>query len=245
MLLSVSGMPPPAFHPFSFSHLIILTLTAMWAGGMILLRRRGVSQVVVMERLLITALLLEWPASMVAHYQLGDFSRQNALPFHLCDVAAFAGALALLKRRQLAAELCYFFGLTGTLQGLITPALREDFPHMRFFAFFLGHSSVVIAALYVVFGLRLIPRANAPQRLLGWLLVYTAVAGAINAVLRTNYGFLCRKPPSPSLMDVLGPWPWYVASLGAFGWVIFTLLNLPFLKAQRHAQDLSLPSQGP
>jgi len=80
-------------------------------------------------------LLLFWPVSSLARYLTGELNcRQHALPFHLCDVAAFAGAVALLKRDPLAAELVYFFGLAGTLNGLITPALLQDFPHLTFFA---------------------------------------------------------------------------------------------------------------
>ncbi len=226
-------MPPAQFHLFGPSHVAVLTSTLLVLAGMIWLRRRQHPWSHHGDRVLACVLIFQWPLSMLAHWQLGDFSKLNALPLHLCDVAAFAGAVALLWRKPLAAELCYFFGLTGTLQGMITPALRQDFPHLRFFAFFLGHCGVVVAALYLVCGLGMKPRANAPQRMLGWLLVYAAGAGAINALLRTNYGFLCQKPPSPSLMDVLGPWPWYVGALGALGWVIFTLLNLPFLRRQR------------
>lgn len=230
-------MPPPipAFHPLNTSHIAVLLLTALLAILMIWMRRRNMASVVGLERLMVATLILQWPASMYAHHVLGDFSRQNALPIHLCDVAAFAGVIALLTRAPLAAEICYFFGLTGTLQGLFTPALREDFPHARFVAFFLGHSTVVITALYLVAGLRLTPRALAPLRMVGWLLAYAAAAGAINVLLRTNYGFLCVKPPSPSLMDVLGPWPWYILSLIALATVIFTLLDLPFIR--RRKQD--------
>lgn len=234
-------MPIQPFHPFCTSHIAVLLLTAFLAALMVWMRRTGVAWVVVLEKLLATALLLEWPASLYAHHVLGDLSVQNALPFHLCDVAAFAGALALLKRGPLAAEICYFFGLTGTFQGLLTPALREDFPHPRFIAFFLGHASVVVAAIYIVAGLRLTPRPRAPLRMMGWLLAYAAVVGVLNAVLRTNYAFICQKPPSPSLMDVLGPWPFYILSLIAVATVIFTLLHLPFLRQRK--LDLSLPTQ--
>ena len=234
-------MPVHPFHHFGPSHLAVLSLTVLLAGVMIWMRRRDLASVVWLERLVLTALLLEWPASMIAHQVLGDFSKQNAIPIHLCDVASFAGIIALLTRSRLAAEICYFFGLTGTLQGLITPALREDFPHMRFIAFFMGHSAVVITAIYVVAGLRLTPRAWAPLRMMGWLLSYAALTAVINILLRTNYAFLCQKPPSPSLMDVLGPWPWYIGSLIAVATVIFILLDLPFIR--RRKLDLSLPRQ--
>lgn len=231
--------PIPAFQPLNTSHLAVLALTALLAVLMIWQRRQDRASAVWMERLMVAALLLQWPASIYAHVVLGDFSKQNALPIHLCDVAALAGIVALVTRSRLAAEICYFFGLTGTLQGLFTPALREDFPHARFIAFFLGHSTVVITAIYVVAGLRLTPRAYAPLRMLGWVLLYAAVAGGINALLGTNYGFLCQKPLNPSLLDVLGPWPVYIGSMVGVAALIFTLLDLPFIR--RRKMDLSLP----
>lgn len=236
-----AALPTPAFHPLSTSHLAVLSLTALLALFMVWMRRRDMSSIVWLERMLLGALLLQWPAAVYAHQVLGDFSKQNALPIHLCDVAAFAGITALVTRSRLAAEICYFFGLTGTLQGLFTPALREDFPHARFVAFFLGHSAVVITAVYVVAGLRLTPGRHAPLRMLGWLLLYAGVVGGINALIGTNYGFLCQKAPSPSLMDLLGPWPLYIGSLVGVAAVVFTLLDLPFIR--RRSMDLSLPRQ--
>lgn len=234
-------MPPPVFHLFGTSHLIVLALTVLISIAMVWHRRRKPGAFDAADGVLVVALLLQWPASIAAHWQLGDLSIQNGLPLHFCDVAAFAGVAALMLRHQLAAEICYFFSLAGTLQGLITPALREDFPHLRFVAFFLLHSSAVITAIYLVAGWRFTPRPQAPMRMLGWVAVYGTSVAAINAVLRTNYGWVCEKPPSPSLMDVLGPWPAYVLALGGLGFVIFTLLDLPFIS--RRKLDLSLPSK--
>jgi hypothetical integral membrane protein (TIGR02206 family) len=45
-----------------------------------------------------------------------------------------------------------------------------------------------------------------------------------------NYGFLRAKPPQASLLDLLGPWPWYILALDALAVVLFTLLYLPFLR---------------
>ena len=236
-------MAERSFFPFCPSHLVVLLLTVLVLAVMIGLRRAGSVGAGWAERGLALALLLFWPLSSLARYLTGELDLQNALPLHLCDVAAFAGAMALLKRDQLAAELVYFFGLAGTLNGLITPALLQDFPHLTFFAFFLGHSGIVIAAVHVVAGMKMLPRAGAPLRMLGCLLGYAAMVGAINEVLGTNYGFVCWKPPSPSLMDVLGPWPWYVGSLVLLALVFFTVLNLPFAIQRWRKKEITLPSR--
>lgn len=49
-----------------------------------------------------------------------------------------------------------------------------------------------------------------------------------NALLGSNYMFIARKPDDPSLIDVLGPWPWYILSLEAVGLAICFILYLPF-----------------
>jgi uncharacterized membrane protein YwaF len=64
-------------------------------------------------------------------------------------------------------------------------------------------------------------------------MLYAVVVGSLNALLHTNYAFLCHTPENASLMDHLGPWPWYVASLIALSMVFYSLLNLPFVIARR------------
>ena len=216
------------FHAYGTSHLSALALAAAIGLVMIWQKHRW------MEIALATILLLAWPSAVLGHWLANDLSRDNGLPFHLCDVAAWAGAIALWKKHPLACELVYFFGLAGTLQGLITPNLQEDFPSMRFFVFFFDHCGVVIAALYVVLGMKVTPRPWAALRMMGCILSYALVVGLINAVIGTNYGFLCAKPPVASLMDSLGSWPWYIGGMICLATVFFALLDLPFFFKRRN-----------
>ena len=55
-----------------------------------------------------------------------------------------------------------------------------------------------------------------------------AVAALINRLLGTNYGFLCAPPPTRSIADTLGPWPWYLLGFVVLGIVSYSLLYLPF-----------------
>ena len=52
----------------------------------------------------------------------------------------------------------------------------------------------------------------------------------VNKVLGTNFGFASRPPDNPSLIDHLGPWPWYLFSMQAIAVCIFLLLALPLVR---------------
>ena len=226
-------MSAQPFHVFGVSHVTVLLITFLATSAMITLSRRN-KQIAARkgEWLLAFILLLEWPCSFIVAWSTNTLSLDNALPAHFCDVAAIIGGLALLTKKQELCELIYLWGLTGTIQGLITPALTFEFPHPVFFTFFALHSGVVITAFYMVLGLQITPRPGAVKRAMFWLVVYAAFAGTIDAVLGSNYGFMRAKPPTASLLDFMGPWPWYILSLGLLALVLFSLLTLPFRKRQ-------------
>ena len=56
---------------------------------------------------------------------------------------------------------------------------------------------------------------------------YAAAVGVLNAVLHTNYMYLCTKPGGGSILDFLGPWPFYLIGGAAAGLVLFALLAIP------------------
>ncbi|MFZ4765143.1 MAG: TIGR02206 family membrane protein [Roseimicrobium sp.] len=221
--------------PFVFGgspHVAVLVATAFLAGCLVALRRWRMDRVAhSAEVVLGTILLLVWPARVAVLEGLGSLTLANGLPCHLCDLAAILGGFALLTRNRWAAELLYFWGLAATWQGLITPAVAFDWPHPEFVVFVMLHAGVVIAAVHVTWGMRLTPRKGAVLRAMGWLAVYAGLAGIVNLAVGSeiaNYGFLCSKPPSASLLDHLGPWPWYIGSIGLVALACFTLLDLPF-----------------
>lgn len=159
--------------------------------------------------------------------------RENALPLHLCDVVALVLMAAIIRKSQRAAELGYLWGLSGTLQGLITPTLEFDWHDPEYYAFFAQHGGVPVAALTLVFGCGLKPGPGALFRTIRWSWLYMAVTSLCNWMLTTNYGFFNGPPPVASLLDFMGPWPWYLITLQGVAVLFFALLLLPF-RGSRH-----------
>src|SRR2546427_4077211 len=151
-----------------------------------------------------------------------------SLPLQLCDVAIFIAAAALWTRQQLLSELTYFWGLAGTTQALLTPDLPQHFPSYPYFQYYIAHGGVVASALVLVIGFGLRPRRWAMVRVAGLTIAYAALVGAFDALTGANYMYLREKPQSASLLDVLGPWPWYVLAAGAVGLALLALLDAPF-----------------
>ncbi|MHB8436228.1 MAG: YwaF family protein [Acidimicrobiales bacterium] len=174
----------------------------------------------------------------------GTWSPATSLPLALCDVGVLVAALACWWRIPLLVELTYFWGLAGTLQGVLTPDLNLGFPHLIFFQYLVGHLGIVVAALFLVAGMGIRPRPRAVPRVFAITAGYTAFVGLVDALTGANYMFL-RQPPSEwTLLRLLGPWPWYILSASAVAVVLFTLLDAPFWPGRRRA-SVDGPGQAP
>jgi hypothetical integral membrane protein (TIGR02206 family) len=218
------------FRPFSTEHLLILVVGFSGIAAFLLLGRRGGKTGRASTVLLAWLNLLANPFSSLAGYlQLGEMNLAHHLPLHLCDLAALAAGIALLTRHRLLSSLTYFWGLAGTIQGILTPAITERGPVCA--TFFFQHFVIVAAALHLplVEGWR--PRRplwKAVAEVFGCSVAYLCLAIAMNALTGANYAYASHPPENPSLLDHLGPWPWYLLSIQAIAIVFFSLLCLPF-----------------
>jgi hypothetical integral membrane protein (TIGR02206 family) len=165
----------------------------------------------------------------------------NVLPMHLCDWAAIAAIATLIVPNQKSYELAYFWTFSGTLQATLTPELALGWPDLRFVIFFGFHCGVIAAVLYMTLGMRLRPYPKSIPRVVAWTVFYGIAAGFVDWVTGANYGFLRAKPVNPSALDLLSPWPWYIAELVPIALVFILILYVPFFIADRFAQSRSNP----
>lgn len=236
-------MDTRAFECFGDSHWFAIVCTVLAAAGMIALNRstrvpqaRKQQANTALAVILVLAVsadpLLTW-----LRYRGGDdvhlagrLVRETALPLYLCDVVSLVLAVALITRRRRWVEVGYLWGIGGTVQGLITPTLYFDWNTPEYYAFFLQHGGVPVAALTLVFGARLVPQPGTFRRVVFWSWVYMGSVMLLNAMLGANYGFLNGKPQVSTMFDYMGPYPWYLITLQAVAFTLYGLLLLPFHK---------------
>ncbi|MGD1012230.1 MAG: TIGR02206 family membrane protein [Acidimicrobiales bacterium] len=197
-------------------------------------RRRPGPWTTVAARAIAVVLISDASSFIATEILARTWSPATDLPFALCDAAVLVAAAALWLRTPVLVELTYFWGLAGTLQAVITPDLNAGFPHLIFFQYLAGHLGIVLAAFYLVVGLRIAPRPGSVLKTFSITLAYSAFVGIVDAVSGANYMFLRRPPGNWTLLNLLGPWPWYIASAAVVAIVLFAALNLPFFLARRH-----------
>lgn len=151
------------------------------------------------------------------------------LPLNPCGLGAILAAVMLLARSYSAYEVVYLWGLAGTLQALLTPDLDRGFPHPVYLLYFADHAAVVIFAVYgtVVYGFQ--PALASVPRVFAWSCLLALAVTPLNLAFDANYLYLMAKPAEPSLLDHLGPWPWYILGAGGLAVVSFLAYTAPFV----------------
>lgn len=220
----------PRFQLFGPLHLGILLATVLIPIALSWCARTWHREHAISWALVVT-LVVNWLVVLARYAPVRPWP--DLLPMHLCDWATFTIAVALLRRGQIWYELAYFWGLSGTLQAVITPDLPEV-DAVRVWTFFIGHSGIIAGVLFATWGLKMRPQfPGSLLRAFAWLQFYAVCAGLVNWQCGTNFGYLAAKPHSASLLDALAPWPWYIAELEALSLVSFLIYAAPFFCAAR------------
>lgn len=215
---------------FGPDHVLALLLTAVVTLSLTLLVRRSPWGIVsVSARVgLALYLLLTGGLVFVIAARSGLFRLIELLPFHLCDMAILLAVVALLWRVQGVYEVLYYWALAGTLLAVFTPDVPMGFPDPGFLTFFGIHAGVVASACVLTWGEGMRPRPGSAWTVFGITNAYAGVVGLVNFVAGTNFMYLNRKPSAPTLLDMLGPWPWYLLVADVLALGLFLLLELPF-----------------
>jgi hypothetical integral membrane protein (TIGR02206 family) len=226
-------MPAQAYEPFVIfgrSHLIVLALSLAVPVVLAVVVRLAASRT--LERVLCWTLALViggvWIVWYFVFHRMGWLNIGNALPLDLCSWAAIATIATLVAPNQRSYELAYFWAIAGTTQGLVTPDIPFDFPEFRFIEFSTFHGGIIVAVIFLTLGLKWRPTAASIPRVMGWSLVYMAIAGVADWALQVNYGFLRAKPGHASLYDLMPVWPWYLGVVVVLALISVLICYSPF-----------------
>lgn len=210
----------------------IVALTLLVLLNLFLLHDRKKDEKVRARTRLTLAIIL-WVNELMVHVwhiYYESWNIQEHIPLHICSILIWLSGFMLIKKDQRIYEFAYFVGISGALQALFTPDIGiYGFPHYRFIQTFISHGLLVTGAVYMTTVERFRPTWKALLRVIAIMNIYMLIVFGINSLIGSNYLFINRKPPGPTLLDALPDWPIYLLYIEAIGFVMFALLYLPFL----------------
>jgi len=216
---------------FGADHLTALGIIALFNLTLFFLRGSLTPRGRKTFRYTLAGLLVVNRVALHIWYIVNDqWSIQWQLPLHLCSVFLWLSVYMLLTRSYAVFEFAYFLGIGGAIQALLTPdAGIYGFPHFYPVQFFISHGGIVTAAVYmaVVEGYR--PYWSSIRKVFLWGNVYLVFVTIINLLIGSNYMYTLRKPHVATLLDYLGPWPWYLVSAELVALAIFMFLYSPYI----------------
>ncbi|NMB54036.1 MAG: TIGR02206 family membrane protein [Leptolinea sp.] len=178
-------------------------------------------------------------------WAIGSWTIQGMLPLWLCSAVSWTMPLLLIFRSRRYFEWAYYMGLIGAVMALLSPDLMQyGFPHYRFIEFMTLHGTIIVAIVYMT----LIEGFRPTGRVLPVVLIitnlYWLMCAGVNNLIGSNYLYTQGKLPTPSLLDYLGPHPWYLLWMEVIGIILCVLLYLPFVWKDRQKGWIRSGEQG-
>ena len=229
----------PAFEYWGVTHWGAIVFLVLLNLYLIRFKDSSPAKKAVLRWLLAMVLVINEAAWHYWNYVYGTWNIQTMLPLHLCSLLVWTGAFMLITKSYRVYEFMYFMGIGGAIQALATPGIgRYGFPHFVFFQYFLSHGLIITSAIFmtIVEGFR--PTWKSMVRVAIWMNIYAVIIYFVNIYLGSNYLLINYKPDTPSLLDLLPPWPLYIVYMEAIGVITMLLLYLPFLIKDLRARYL-------
>ena len=171
---------------------------------------------------------------VILEFIAGTFDVKLHLPIHLCRLANLLIPLVMVRRSYFFYEI-----LSGMFQAVITPDIAAGFPHFQYWRFWFAHHGMILALIYatVVYDMR--PTIASVWKAMLAMNIFLIIAIIANLLLDANYFWICGKPVNelgehvPSLLDYLGPWPWYILAAEFVALAHFLVFFVPFIFLNR------------
>jgi hypothetical integral membrane protein (TIGR02206 family) len=231
------------FNMFSVSHQSVIVIVCAVLIGLYRFRRqlgsylgRKTEIITAFFLLLIEAIYHAWMITT------DSWKVSHAIPLELCSISLFLAVFLLLTQKKIMYDILLFTGLLGASQALLTPYLNFGFPHFRFFHFFAVHAFLMIVPLYFTWVKGYKPTIYSVGKTMLFLNLLIPLVLGVNNWTGGNYLYLSHKPASASLLDVLGPYPWYIFSLEGLALVLSLFIWL-LLREKEIGQPMEKPFQ--
>jgi len=219
------------FKLFGPTHIAILGSVPLLAGLLAYAQRKLAPASRVPRLALACVILIDSAIYYGVLIARGQLTFPDHLPLELCDASLCLVILALFTLNETVFDLAYYGALAGATMALLTPNLWEPFPSFTTIQFFVDHGLIVVGILFLAWSGLARPRTRSVLRAMVAVNLFAACVGTFDYFFKTDYMYLRAKPPNTSLLDVLGPWPWYLASTEFVACGVFLLLYLPFWKS--------------
>ncbi|UWZ82540.1 YwaF family protein [Occallatibacter riparius] len=231
------------FHAFGPAHLAVIGAVPALAAALVWVQRRISASNRVIRYTLAALLLLNFLAYYTSFALAGEPLFPGHIPLELCDVSVPLTIAVLLTRNPALFDVAYYWGLAGAGNALFTP----NYTHATWFIwvqYFISHGLIVVATLYLVWTHQARPRLGSVLRAMVATNLYALIPGICDYLYGTNYMYLRGKPPAPTLLNVLGPWPWYILICEVLAFGLFYLLYLPFRQVGEAATERQEDGKG-
>ncbi len=241
-LLFSPGDPVNPFVIFDGAHLLSLGVLAVAGYVTIRLGRSGTGET--RRRIkegMSAVLLITFVEGHFWYAFHGAWAVAERLPLHMCGAMVWVSIYGLWTDRPWTRPLMYYLGIAGAIQGVLQPDSPYGFPHVRFVATMLSHTTLVVAGLWVILVEKYTPSLRSTWRTFALVHAYAALIFVFNLLAGTNYLYIVEKPESASLMDIFPEWPWYLLVLEGLLLAIVAGMYLPFARQNRTGPALSLP----
>lgn len=159
----------------------------------------------------------------------GRFTLSTHPPIAICNFVGMLVPIMMISRSYLLYEIFYFWIMAGTMQANLTPDLSFGYPHYCFFKYWIVHSGLIVVILYATIVYKQRPYIKSLFKSLAFLAVYFLFTLLVNYLTSANHMYLNAKPKSASLLDYMGPWPWYIFVVILIVIPLFFLVYMPFV----------------
>ncbi|PXW91793.1 putative integral membrane protein (TIGR02206 family) [Streptohalobacillus salinus] len=226
------------FELFSLSHMSMILVTIILLVLLYFLRDRATRKTKTYIKYTLIAALIGGEVFFHGWYLANNrWDIIYNLPLQLSSISIYLCTFMLVTKNYRVFEISFFISMTSALIAIITPELFFGAPHLRFFQFFIVHIAIVLACFYMVWFEGYKATATSVIRA---FLVLNFIVGCvfiINHLTGANYMFLSRKPNNATVIDLLGPYPWYILALEAIALSSFILLYLALFKRKTKRGD--------